>query len=503
MYPGSSPENLVLEDLVIESHASIHLTNYDTHTPSRCRWLLNTNSQLTLKGNARISVDCPLGLTGNQLTLGKQSVFTIHGNSSVSNFSMNSMDIDGTLLPGVASVGVGLTKLTIQEHGLLRLLPYREFNVNDLTVNGKLLFETSVFIQGRLPAVSSNISIGSTGRIELDVASLPALSSSSLVLNGTSVIHAHDVTIAGVLLAKNLSIDPGWNNLTIESTGTFQFNPVNWFSFDQIFINGSFTSLSALNMKGLSQQKIPHLRIGSSGIVNINSKELTTILSDIVTIEGMTRIGNLDLAREWTQLNVLGSKGLFYFETSTAMNTDIVRVSGLLQTNSVFGPSNPITGQSFTVLTGGTVNIHYRGPPIGSGQGAINTSIFVQTFQVDGLFQTGSLYVQSTNFLVGSSGQVYVNAGGCASDQGTGAGILSSSGGSGASYGGRGGRGGGTRALNLPYGDIFTIGTWGSGGGRGSNAGSGGRGGGRIQLMVNKTFQVNGEIQMNGDPGKV
>lgn len=506
MYPESSSHSLQFKDLIFEQNYVAHLTKYDTNpsNSSSCRWLLSASGQILLRKGAGVTVDCPLGLTSNQLTLESSSSFNVYGKGSITNFTVNHMEIYGTLLPGVLSVGVGLQSLIIQEHGLLRLLPYQDFNVKVLTVNGRLLFESPVFIKGRLPAVSSIINIGSSGHLEMNVSSLPALSNtSSLLLNGTSIIHAQDVTIAGKLLAKSLSIDPGWRTLAVNPTGLFQFNPVNWFSFDQIFINGTFTPLSALKMKGLSQNNIPHVRVGSSGIVNINSKELTTILSDKVTIEGVTRIGKIDLARGWTQLNVLGSKGQFYFESNTSMDTKSVRVSGLLQTTSVFGPSNPIKVQNFTVLPGGTVSIHYQGVPVSSGKGSLKTTMFLQKLQVDGLFKTGSIYAESTNVLIGSSGRIDVNSGGCASDEGPGAGSGSSSGGSGASYGGRGGRGSGTRALNLPFGDIFTVGTWGSGGGRGSSAGSGGRGGGTIQLIVNETLQVNGEIQMNGEPGKV
>lgn len=78
-----------------------------------------------------------------------------------------------------------------------------------------------------------------------------------------------------------------------------------------------------------------------------------------------------------------------------------------------------------------------------------------------------------------------------------GAGVSYSSGASGGSYGARGGRGSGPHAV-MPYGSIYTVGTWGSGGGTSSN-GRGGRGGGRFHAEVVTEFQLTGSMRANGD----
>ena len=135
--------------------------------------------------------------------------------------------------------------------------------------------------------------------------------------------------------------------------------------------------------------------------------------------------------------------------------------------------------------------------------GAVNSTFYVPTFQVDGSFRLGSLYVVSENFGVGSSGTLTVNGGGALGGTGPGAGTQANSGGSGASHGGRGGRGAQGLAQPHIYGDIFSPGGWGSGGGNGNGGTGGGRGGGRIYLQVNQTLSVDGTIQMNGLSGQV
>lgn len=592
MHPGSSPSKLTFTDLLIEPNAEVLFKNY-SNVPSNCRWGLDVN-QLVLKSGAKMEVGCHLALTGDKVIMKENTRFTITGNDLVSNFSLNNLEMNGTFLPGIASVGNGISSVVIHDKGVLRLRPYDPFGASDLAVNGQLLFETDVFIRGRAPAVSSKITVGIKGRLQLAITSLPPLSSSVPFLNGSSLVHAQDVTIAGELLAKQLRIDPGWRALTIDSRGKFVFHPVNPFSFDTFLVHGNFTSIGAIHLKGLSQSTIPHLRVGSSGVVNIisslntsiihaddvtiagkvfvkklsidpgwktltvestgtfqfdpvnpfstdkatidgkltslnaltlkglsqskvsqlsvgstgvvsiPSKGVTTFRCDVVVIEGEVRIGLLDIDSGWKELNVSGIKGQFHFEANTSYNIDKVSVSGLIQTSTVFEADKPFTAQNFTVLSGGTVSIHHRGSPSGVNQGALDTTLFVNTLQVDGVLKSGSLHINaSLDVLLGTSGRVYVSGGGCAGGQGPGAGRGSSSGGSGANYGGRGGRGGGATALDKTYGDIFSIGTWGSGGGHGGSAGSGGRGGGRIHLFVKRMLNVDGQIEMNGDPGKV
>ena len=78
----------------------------------------------------------------------------------------------------------------------------------------------------------------------------------------------------------------------------------------------------------------------------------------------------------------------------------------------------------------------------------------------------------------------------------TGAGVSHSSGASGGSHGGRGGKGNSASAV-MPYGSIYTVGTWGSGGGSSSSY-RGGRGGGRLHVET-VNFTLSGNVYANGD----
>ena len=514
MHPGASPSNLEFGELIIASSGHLRLLNYDTHSPESCRWVLSiSGSRFTLSNNSKMDVNCPLNLTGDHMNIGRNAVLNIKGNSSVSFVYMNNVFITGTFNPGILSLSYGWKSLRIERYGHLRFFPHGDVRLDTFYTNGNVQIEGAVYIRGRDPAVTRTIEIDQYGKVEFDL----ALSSKSSVfvqshsreygphgkhsLNGTSLVHADIVVVSGIWLPKKLRIEPGWKELTVKPGGTFRFDPVGIYNLDMFHLAGNVESLNSLEMAGLSQKRI--LQCGFSGVVLIESEDLTTIRCQSVVISGTLRIGNLSIGSLWDSLHVNGSNGMFYFETSEQLNINHTRVSGLMQTGSAVGPSVPMTGESVTIETSGTISINYQGYPSTIVDGAINSTFYVTNVQVDGLFRLGSLYLVSDNFRVGSLGRVTVNGGGALGGMGPGAGTPHSSGGSGASYGGRGGRGAYTRSLIQSYGDIFSPGEWGSGGGNGSGSTGGGRGGGRIFLDVSKRLRVDGTIQMDGLSGQV
>ena len=516
MHPGSSPSNLKFGELIIASSGHLRLLNYDTHSPESCRWVLSiSGSRFTLSDNSNMDINCPFNLTGDNMNIGSNAALNIKGNGSVSYVAMNDVTITGSFDPGILSLLDGWKSLRIERYGQLRFFPDGDVRLDTFYSNGNLYIEGAVYIRGRDPAVTKTIEIDRYGNVQFDLSLSPE--SSIFVhnhskeygshgkhsLNGTSLVHADIVVVKGTWLPRKLRIEPGWKDLTVEPGGTFYFNPVGVYNLDKFYLDGNVKSLNAVEMAGLSLERTPQCDVGFSGVVLIDSADLTTIRCQSVVISGTLRIGNLSLGSRWDSLHVNGSNGKFYFETFEQLNINQTRVSGLMQTGSAVGPSAPMTCESVTIETSGTLSINYLGHPSTIVDGAINSTFYVTNVQVDGLFRLGSLYLVSDNFRVGSLGRVTVNGGGALGGMGQGAGTPHSSGGSGASYGGRGGRGAYTRSLKLSYGDIFSPGGWGSGGGNGSGSTGGGRGGGRIFLEVNQSLHVDGTIQMDGLSGQV
>ena len=513
MHPGSSPSNLKFGELIIASSGRLRLLNYDRQSPESCRWVVSTSaSRFTMSDSSKMDVNCPFNLTGDQMNIGRGAALNINGNSSVSHVSMNDVTIAGTFDPGILSLLEGWKSLRIQRYGHLKFFPYGDVRLDTLYSNGNFHIEGAVYIRGRDPAVTRTIEIGQYGNVQFDL----ALSSNSLTfvqnqsqeygphgklsLNGTSLVHADIVVVNGTWLPKKLQIEPGWKELTVEHGGTFHFDPVGLYNLNKFYLDGNVKSLNAVEMAGLSQERILQCDVGFSGVVLIDSADLTTIRCQSTVISGTLRVGNLSIGSRWDNLHVNGSRGKFYFETLEPLNINQTRVSGLIQTESAVGPSAPMIGESVTIETSGIVSIHYQAQPSVIADGAINSTFYVTIFQVDGSFRLGSLYLITDNLSVGSSGQVTVSGGGALGGMGPGAGTQHNSG---ASHGGRGGRGTTALAQALIYGDIFYPGGWGSGGGNGSGNNGGGRGGGRIFLEISQTLDVDGTIQVNGLAGQV
>ena len=86
----------------------------------------------------------------------------------------------------------------------------------------------------------------------------------------------------------------------------------------------------------------------------------------------------------------------------------------------------------------------------------------------------------------------------------TGAGKVSSSGGSGGSHGAPGGIGYGGMLAGAQYGSIFQESTWGSGGGSYSPGDkNGGIGGGYVHVYTSEEIIISGNIRADGRPSTV
>lgn len=515
MYPGSSPSNLTFGELVLKSSSRLRLLNYEKLFPRSCRWTVTmTGSKLTLETSSNFDVSCPLNLTGDQMTIGRNAALRIRANSLVSYVSMNNVQITGTFEPGVMSMLDGWASLRIERYGHMQFFPFDDVRLDTLYANGNFYTEGAVYIRGSNSAVTRTIEIDEYGRanfgLSLSANSLGFVRNNSQEygadgihsLNGTSLVHADIVVVDGQWLPQKLKIQPGWKELTVETGGIFNFDPVGIYNIDKLYLHGSVKALNAFELAGLSQKRSLDCEVGQNGVVLIESLALTTIRCKSVVILGTLRVGNLFIGSHWDLLAVNGSYGKFYFETSRPLNINQTHVSGLIQTGSAVGPTVPWTADSVTIATTGTVSIHFQAQPSVVINGTVNSTFYVTTLQIDGILRLGSLYVASDNFVVGSTGVVTVDGGGSLGGAGPGGGTRHSSGASGASYGGRGGRGAMVLAQDLIYGDIFSPGAWGSGGGNGRGGVGGGRGGGRI-FIQSQTLHVDGRIQTNGLSGQV
>ena len=428
-----------------------------------------------------------------------------------------------TMFPGATPQHLEVAELTVESTGSLRLANYGEFSSPapcQWSLGGKLfsfMADSSVIVSCPLNMTGDQLSMGQNSRFEI-------------YGNGSvSTVSMKDVWIDGTFHPQLLSVGFGWEKLQVSQNGELRFASYGDLKVDALNVSGKLLIEGTVFMRGRDPAVTRTFTVSTGGRVEFGlplsaamlsffptgSQEFTSAASvdinsssilhaDKVHVSGTWLARELDMSGPgWEELKVLGRGGKFFFETDEELIINKTVISGLLHTTSPVGSSAPLRGTTFTVETGGQVTMHYQGPPLGLGQGAVNSTMIMSSVLINGTFQAGSLYVESDDFVVGATGLLTVDGGGSRGGEGPGAGTHSSSGGSGASHGGRGGRGAGTRALHLGYGSIFAAGSWGSGGGMGVSSSGGGRGGGRIQLEVRNRLEINGRIQLNGLPGQV
>ena len=426
-----------------------------------------------------------------QCKVGSQGVFVVES-ADLTTILCQFVAISGTLRVGKLNIEPGWNDLTVNSGGTFQFDPVGVFNLSSFYLNGDVKSLNAVELTGLFQERIRQCKVGSHGVFLIESAT-----------RNLTTIRCQSVTVSGSLRVGKLKIEPGWNQLTVNHGGTFHFDPVGVYNLDNFYLDGNVKALNAVELAGLSQERILQCEVRYHGLVLIDSGDLTTIRCQSVLVSGTLRVGNLFIGSRWDFLHVNGSNGKFYFETSDPLNINQTRVSGLMQTGSAVGPSAPLTGDLVTIESPGTVSIHYQAQPSVIADGAVNSTLYVTTVQVSGLFKLGSLYLVADNLRIGSSGRINVDGGGATGGRGPGAGTQHYSGGSGASHGGRGGRGAQALAQALIYGDIFSPGGCGSGGGNGYGGTGGGRGGGRISLQISQTLDIDGTIQMNGLSGRV
>ena len=392
----------------------------------------------------------------------------------------------------------GWNSLLVGSKAYFRFLPVDTFSINRMTVQGEMLVEGTIFLRGRESLFVNAINIEAGGQVLLDQSN----SRPYTRVNDTSEVLADTVTVNGKLVTQKMSIgESGWKGVSVGQFGLFEFYPMGTYRIDTITVDGILTSLRGFLLKGRSKPRTDFIRVNSKGTLTVKTRILTTIHCSRYFVSGTSRIGNLTAPPRWDDLTVSGG---FYFSNSWPLNIDVIYITstGLIQTLLPVPPKGRLWGKSLLIDNGGKLHINYQGVPIQPHFGTINSTIYMARVVVNGRLEAGSLYFVSDNFTIGSTGVIDVSNGGALSASGNGTGTSSSSGASGASHGGRGGKGAGTLAYNLPYGNIFRPGSWGSGGGNAGNA-RGGRGGGKIEMYITQTLEVQGTIQMDGQGAQV
>ena len=431
--------------------------------------------------------------TGGSITLDSKKT------AGVSLIRVYDSNINGQFQAETVSPGEGWNSVNIGSKGTMTITFHNALRVNKVIVSGRLIVLNDVRIYGYDHFKTSEFKLEPGSSVKFMARDYNVSCGRKSAYSELEVLK---LSIKGSFHAGPLSIHDGINDFSVSNTGNFDFYPVGEFWFNHFNVDGKMTSHRDVVLEGRHNFRIPHAQFGpSSDVVIKRCFNNSRIIATRVTVSGKVVTDLLVIGENWQELTVSGT---FQFLPAATFNITktVIDPNGKWKSVKPFHAIIPLLGNSLTVNQGGLISLNYQQKLEDPKFGSIPSSIkMTNSIAIHGRFEAGSVEMFTNNLTISNQGLITVDWGGYGSGKGPGAGSAASSGSSGASHGGRGGRGAVAFSYKLPYGSIFSKGTWGSGGGHlGSQ---GGRGGGKVHLEVQQAVRLDGAIQASGEAGMV
>ena len=431
--------------------------------------------------------------SGGSITLDSQKT------SKVSVLHVYNVSINGRFQAETVSAGKGWNIFTVGSAGSMTVKFHNALHVDNVIISGSLVVSNEVKMLGFSYFKTSEFKLESGSSVKLMAGSYNVNCGEKKAYSELQVVQ---LSINGLFQASALSVHDGIDDFSILPDGNFQFYPVREFWFNHFNVNGKMTSYRDIIIEGRHNLPISHAQFGPRAVVLLKRCfNDSRIVADRVTVAGRLVTDLLTIGSNWKELTVTAT-GTFEFMPADTFNITKTVISGNWRSIKSFSDDKPLQGNTLVVNQGGVISLNYQQKLEDPTSGSIPSIIEMATsIAIHGRFEAGSVSMITNDLTVSINGRLSVDWGGYASGKGPGAGSAASAGSSGASHAGRGGKGAGVSCHKLPYGSIYTKGSWGSGGGHTGNLG--GRGGGKVHLEVRQGVQLDGGIQASGEPGKV
>ncbi|XP_070535282.1 uncharacterized protein [Ptychodera flava] len=314
-------------------------------------------------------------------------------------------------------LSTGWEILNVLEGGLFNFTSVDKFEVDDITVNGQMIVQNHIWMEGRATnthRVRSFI-IGENGEVRFDEQGRDAGSWSN-----ASRLIAHQVYIHGKFQAGLLSVDTGemygWDTLVVDgSSAEFKFEAFGEFSCNDIEVTaGTMEIFNPATIQGKDHPLCNFVRIGSEGSILLDKdggdREIwrdvpSHLYAEMVIVNGTLHAGGLTAGPGWYNLAV-GPVGLFTLQAFTSeLSINTVIIAGtvdILNPITIKGRDRPYCVE-FTELPGGSITID-SGNYEGSGRTNLTYSTLLADYiTLDGDFTALNLSFTTIKLTVGGS----------------------------------------------------------------------------------------------------
>lgn len=168
---------------------------------------------------------------------------------------------------GILSISLGVDRLWVGKSGNLIFIPYEQYQIDELFIDGVLSSLTPIILGGLALVKSNLLYIGPGGSMLLD-----SFVQGSRTWTGTSRMGIHNLAIHGTLkagrLMNHLYYSQGWDSLYTNTTGVLEFESEDVFNINHLQIDGRMVVLSPIIMVAFVPDKGLEMYIGGTVVLD-------------------------------------------------------------------------------------------------------------------------------------------------------------------------------------------------------------------------------------------
>lgn len=277
----------------------------------------------------------------NQFLL-ETGTLTWPATSDVITIECSIVKINSAFNPGIITTGDGIDQFTVGASGTFTLTADGPIWLHTVSISGKMYVINTAILESHKSSDRriEEVHIHSpNGLLQLNSNNLPARNNSVPTSQSCNILKVKSLTIDKTFNAKDLEVDTGIDDITVNSYGSWSFGPCDTFQVSEIYINGTVVSYYPLTLVGKSRDKVESIKIDIGGTMTLDSVNQNTRKWNDVSIIG---VHNFDIygsvkagllknyvsaSEGWDRLNIF-EKGYFSFHSHDQMMIDYMYIFG-------------------------------------------------------------------------------------------------------------------------------------------------------------------------------
>lgn len=256
--------------------------------------------------------------------------------------------INGVFSPGIISTGSGIDQFTVGSFGTFTLTADGPFLADTISIAGKMYIDNLATVMSHSATdgrVEEMIIHSPGGVLELNKQGLPAQTFAQETNQTCNILKVKSLTVDKTFTAKDLDIDTGIDDVTVNMYGTWTFNPCSTYQIHKIYANGTITSAGPITLIGNGLDKVHEFYIEYGGTVTLDAEVQSSKAwtdSSIVAVHDFKIYGAFKAGRMknfvtsgssvegWDKLEMLVN-GTFYFQPEGDFLIDYMYINGLFE----------------------------------------------------------------------------------------------------------------------------------------------------------------------------